>query len=364
MKKSICLTMIVKNEEHVIRRSLDSVRPLIDSWSIVDTGSADGTVDVIEKTMRGVPGEVHHRRWRNFGENRTEAIQLAGDRADYLFFLDADDIVQIPPDFRLPDLTADAYQLEMIHGDTRYWRTYFASTRLPWRYEGVLHEYLTTDGPHSIELLKGPTVTFGGDGGRTSGIDLATKYERDAAILEEGLRKEPENSRYIFYLGQSYRDCGRFRDALRAYEQRAGMGGWDEEVWYSLFQLGVLSERLKLGANAISARYLAAYQFRPTRAEPLVELARIHREREEYALAHLYAERAMQIERPADRLFLDHAAYAWRARDEYSVACYWMGRYEETMRVCSELLASPELPAEHRTRVGENLNWAVSKISG
>ena len=37
--KTINLCMIVKNEAHVIERCLASVLPLIDKWSIVDTGS-------------------------------------------------------------------------------------------------------------------------------------------------------------------------------------------------------------------------------------------------------------------------------------------------------------------------------------
>ena len=41
--QTICLNMIVRNEAPVIRRCLDSVMPIIDSWVIVDTGSTDGT---------------------------------------------------------------------------------------------------------------------------------------------------------------------------------------------------------------------------------------------------------------------------------------------------------------------------------
>jgi glycosyltransferase involved in cell wall biosynthesis len=78
----ICLNMIVKNEAHVIERCLASVLPLIDSWVIVDTGSTDATPDIIERFLRGKPGQLHHRPWLNFGHNRTEAMQLALQAAD------------------------------------------------------------------------------------------------------------------------------------------------------------------------------------------------------------------------------------------------------------------------------------------
>ena len=63
---TICLNMIVRDEAAVIERCLASVRPYIDSWVIVDTGSLDDTPARIVSTMAGVPGELHHRAWRNF----------------------------------------------------------------------------------------------------------------------------------------------------------------------------------------------------------------------------------------------------------------------------------------------------------
>jgi len=70
--QTICLNMIVKNEARVIRRCLDTVRPFIDRWVIVDTGSTDGTQALIREVLQGVPGELHERRWKDFAHNRNE----------------------------------------------------------------------------------------------------------------------------------------------------------------------------------------------------------------------------------------------------------------------------------------------------
>src|SRR5580704_1601575 len=57
--KTICLNMIVKNESRVIQRCLDSVKHIIDYWVIVDTGSTDGTQNVIKDFMKDIPGDLY-----------------------------------------------------------------------------------------------------------------------------------------------------------------------------------------------------------------------------------------------------------------------------------------------------------------
>src|SRR5574340_542399 len=91
MKKTICLNMIVKNESKVIERCLASVKPIIDTWVIVDTGSTDGTQAIVREFLKDIPGELHERPWVNFGHNRNEALELARGKADYLLLIDADD---------------------------------------------------------------------------------------------------------------------------------------------------------------------------------------------------------------------------------------------------------------------------------
>src|SRR5690606_19196219 len=98
-RQSICLNMIVKNEARVIERCLRSVRPFITTWVIVDTGSTDGTQDLIGRLLADVPGELHERPWVNFGHNRSEALALARDKADYILLIDADEVLEYQPDF-------------------------------------------------------------------------------------------------------------------------------------------------------------------------------------------------------------------------------------------------------------------------
>src|SRR5207248_1832037 len=89
-RPTLGLAMIVRDEAEVIERCIDSVREHIDYWVICDTGSVDGTQDVLRKALHDIPGELHEGEWVDFGHNRTELMKLARGKADYLLLLDAD----------------------------------------------------------------------------------------------------------------------------------------------------------------------------------------------------------------------------------------------------------------------------------
>ena len=122
LKPSICLCMIVKNEAPVIRRCLDSVRPLIDHWVIVDTGSTDGTQEIIRTHMAGLPGTLHERPWVDFAHNRSESLALARPHADYSLVIDADDFLEPVDRSSEAELTQDCYTLDIIDPPLRYIR--------------------------------------------------------------------------------------------------------------------------------------------------------------------------------------------------------------------------------------------------
>ena len=347
----ICLNMIVKNESPVIERCLASVRPWIDHWVIVDTGSTDGTQERIRAFMKDVPGTLHERPWRDFAFNRNQALDLARAHGDHILFIDADEVLAVPEDFSWPALPADGYQLRCEINGWNYFRNSIVATRLPWRWEGVLHEYLTCDQPHAWDNLLGPSIQVSHDGARARNPDT---YQRDIEVLERALQDEPGNTRYCFYLAQSYRDAGRLEDSRRRYAQRAGMGGWEEERWFSLFQVAALEERLGAEPAAVREAYLAAYQMRPTRAEPLCELARYHRLRGEFALAHLYAQQAAAIAYPADALFVDSAVYAWRSFDELVVNAYYANALDQGRAALRRLLEERKFPASEQARIEGN----------
>ena len=85
---TLCLNMIVKNESHIIEQTLNNIvnNIKIDYWVISDTGSTDNTKEIIQNffNKKSINGELHCDKWRDFGYNRTRALQHAYNKTDYL----------------------------------------------------------------------------------------------------------------------------------------------------------------------------------------------------------------------------------------------------------------------------------------
>lgn len=353
--------MIVKNEAPVIRRCLDSVKPLIDHWVIVDTGSTDGTQQIVRDHMEGIPGELHERPWKDFAHNRSEALELARPHSDYTLIVDADDVIEVPKGYTLPRLKADAYYLDIDHPPVRYQRLQVVNNAKPWRYRGVLHEFLACDGAGPAGKL--PLLyRMNFDGARRRD---PTTFERDARVLADALAAETDpflRSRYTFYLAQSCRDSGDRERALALYLDRATMGYWQEEVYVSLLEAARLMEKLGRPTEQVIEAYLKAAAAGPRRIEALHGAARCCRVHERYEEGYGYAKSGLRIRRPTDGLFVETWIHDWGMLDEYSILCYWIGRYRDSLEACLSILTAEHCPESERPRILENGAQSKQKL--
>ena len=116
---SICLNMIVKNESHIIVKTLNNLCSYINFnyWVICDTGSTDNTKELIKDFFKekNINGELVEHVWKDFGYNRSEALKAAYNKTDFIFIFDADD--EIVGNFKLPEVyDCDKYTLKFGKG--------------------------------------------------------------------------------------------------------------------------------------------------------------------------------------------------------------------------------------------------------
>ena len=362
----ICLNLICRDEEAVIERCIRSTLPLIDTWCIVDTGSVDRTMDIIRDVLRDVPGELIEEPWQNFGYNKTHALECAKKWGDFALLMDADDELILDDDLQLPlQLTADSYDLRVRYANLEYDRPHLVRLSKDFFYEGVRHEYLTSKQPTTPGgRIGGILYNVVGGGARSRDPQ---KYVNDAKALEGTLAKDPGNPRTLYYIGQSYRDAGLRAEALIWFQRRGAIMGWPEETFMALFEAAKCTELLGHDPRDVMQGYLKAWEARPTRAEPLYELARYLRTRESrFSLAYQIAKMGLSLPRPDDKLFVAQDVYDWRLLDEMAVSAFYIGRKDEGAVANKKLLTIAHavgIPDGDKRRIMANLAFCLDADS-
>lgn len=296
-KPTIALCIMVKNEEKTLPRLLASVQGFADKIIALDTGSTDKTLDI----LRLMGAEVIELPFVDFGTSRTQLMEFAKGKADWLLLLDADMTLHFDPValraayYNALHKDVTCYSLE--HGDGySYWVTRIVRGDLYWKYKGATHEYLEkTEKP---TRLLGAKVKHHADGG-----SRADKFARDRRLLSTEFKADPANGRALFYLASTERDMGLLNSALAHYQQRAKMGGWEEERWMAQ----LYAAQISLDPLALTEAWLA----RPHRAEALywLERAYLGRGLESQALGANTLRSAITYPPQEDILFVDKVAY-------------------------------------------------------
>jgi glycosyltransferase involved in cell wall biosynthesis len=364
----IGLCMIVKNESHIVHETLKSVLPIVDHYFVVDTGSTDGTQEVISSFLnsQGLSGEVVDRPWVDFGWNRSEALRLYEEKygadIDYIFMIDADDLLEVPQNPRrilqgLIRAGAPSGCIFTVRQNTtlEYSRVQLFKVGDSWRYEGALHEYATNGKKgNKLALLPEPFAIISrrlGDRSRSP-----DKYLKDAAVLQKEFDRNPKNERTVFYLAQSYRDAGMKEKAIEYYQLRFSMSGWRDERYLAGVELVRLTGEKEWAWKA--------HEVCPDRIECLYHYLVAAREKGHYSQEHYaMAKYALTVKRPKRHgLFLRTAIYDWKLLDEFSVHAFCTGHDQEALSACHELVQNEKCPPEHRARVGSNIQRMTAKI--
>lgn len=354
MKVGLC--MIVRNEERVIERALRSAFPYVDTWSIVDTGSTDQTIEIIRRVAKECEksGVLHSSKWVNFGHNRTEALQLARGYMDWILMMDADDSVEGVFSKDVLDSAVAGYTLQIKCGTLIYRRPQLFNATFPWKYVGALHEYATCSGPQqpypdTLWMIA-----------RTEGFRSGDpqKYHKDAELLEQELQAPGcDRGRTLFYLAQSYKDSGQTDKAIQRYRERIEFPGWSEEAYVSCLYLVRLlddpQEKLRYAWKAQNVN--------PSRRDVPYEILRWARtnniwSQEIYAMGLVFQKATLNN----GHLFTFQEAYTYKYEDELSIVAYYTGHYAESKRWALYALESC-LP-EQRERIENNVRFAVSKM--
>lgn len=356
------LAMIVKNESHIIKRCLDSVKDIIDYYIIIeDSLSSDKTVDIIRETLRDIPGEVIKKDWAGFANMRNYYIDAAKGKADYILVMDADQVLEINEGFDKNKLEKDVYNCIIKYADLQLYFPKIFKPSCGCQYKGIIHNYLST-GTTTVGTLDNIRFIDLHDGSRA--MNYSEKIKKDIVILKEAIISDPEDKiRYTFYLAQSLRENEQYEEAIEYYQKRVSFGGWAEEIFQSLYQIGNCYEALQNNEKA-SYCYLTAYNYRPYRAESLLKLVLLYRKLGQYYTAYEFGKIGIKIAYPGeDILFIEHAVYDYLMLFEHSVSTYWAGEYIEAIKICNQIEAMSNIPEHIKELNIKNRQCSFNKIA-
>lgn len=319
--------MIVKNEAQSIVSTVLSVKKIVDRYTILDTGSTDDTVRLIQKAFDGVDGDVYHEPFLDFSTTRNRAIELEGHQSTFALMLSGDETLQngiALRDFleRQRYSITEAFNVRVLLGnESEYDSTRVHRTSRDWFYKGVTHEYMTTS-RGNIARLRIPDVRIYHD--QPNSLAKRDRWLKDEQLLLNDWSFVP-TARTAFYLGQTYSQMQNWSASFYWYETRWRMKGWNEEEYESRYRMARIAEHLALAWDRIEPIYVSAASYRPARAEPLYELAYHYYEQGDYATSYDYLMRASRIPVPERlRLYIRRDVYEYRVPDLLGAVAYFM----------------------------------------
>jgi glycosyltransferase involved in cell wall biosynthesis len=353
----LALNFICKDESHIIEKMLNSVKPIVDLIVCNDTGSTDGTQDIIRKfgEENNIPTYVFERPFDDFEKSRNHSMQKLRDVVQELgwdankvhgFWIDCDETMIIEPNFNKNQFVNDLYMINTYIGQMKYTRNTFFRVSLPFRWYGPVHEFIVCDKKDiSSGLAEGVKVDVKMEGASWKG-NIPAKYKSHAFVLEKYIDENRQDPRWIFYTAQSYHDSAsvpdnreeneeRLRRALKYYRERVSrLDGYPEEIYYSQFRVGTIMSVLEEPWNLTHQECLKAYALDPMRGESIKTIIDYYLRVGEWHMAYLYTKFAKENFHgrnpyPKRLLFVDEALYVWKFAEAHAAASFYTGRMDE-----------------------------------
>ncbi len=372
----ICLNMIVKNEAHVIEECLNSIVHLVDYYVINDTGSTDNTREVIKTffNKHNIKGEIIDHEFRtckchgpeykkydyfHFGWNRTYALEKCIGKSEYIFIMDADDVVE--GTLRFPqNLVADQYYLKFRTDFNNYVRPQLIKNdpKYKWEYKDGLHEFLHSDYPNLLTytLIDDYAINSRRLGDRNKD---PKKYLKDVDFLKILIKERPDYSRYKHFYAQSLYDAKLYKEAIDAYEEYIPFEKFEEAKYLAMLMIGRAWLKIDTSINNeknVLKAFQRCFDNYPEYAEPMYEICKYYNALENYEEAYKYGKKAVDIKLPFNKvLSIDTEVYNYKLLDEMIWCATETKRYDEAIKWSQQLLDKNKYPKEQKTTIETNI---------
>ncbi|MEH7225056.1 glycosyltransferase [Bacillus sp. JJ1566] len=226
--ESISLCMIVKNEEKVIARCLESVIGLVNEIIVVDTGSMDETKNIAQQ----FGAKIYDFKWNNnFSNARNYALEQS--TSSWNIVLDADEYIINDCKEELLKFINNEVAIGRIEIRSKFiqnnevnYDKAFVSRVFPTglTYNGRIHEQLVSKLPR-----KNIPIVVGHDG-----YYLTDKSNRNIPLLLQEVKSKPNDPYYLYQLAKEYRGNKNYDLANQWFEKSYALLNGNEIYYPSL----------------------------------------------------------------------------------------------------------------------------------
>ncbi len=329
------LTMIVKNAGEKFENVLKENLKYIDHWTILDTGSTDGTQDVIKRVLKDKKGKLYEEPFINFKESRNRCLELAPNNCKYKIMLDDTYIIKGDLLTFLNDVYGDQYgdsfSLSIISNDIEYTSNRIIKSEKNLKYVSKIHEIIQKENNVNIMIPKELTYIYDEPSLYMSDRTQQRK-ELDLKLLYEMIEEEPDEPRHLYYLAQTYNCLKNYEKAAEYFKKRYEfhIDGFLEEKIDACFELArKYNYDLNYQWDISKLYYIKAYELDKRRPDALYYLGLHYYLNNDYKEAFPYLKRAFEIGFP------HHAQYSVKPTLSYfflphmlSRICYSLGEYK------------------------------------
>ena len=302
----INLCVMVKNGGELFEKMLEKNKHLADRWTILDTGSTDGSVAAARRILAGIPGMLYEEPFINFRDSRNRCLDLAGTCCKYNLMLDDTYVVEGNlRDFLEKvrgDQYVDSFSLEVRSGDVTYQSNRITKAACGLRYKYMVHEIIQEEDNVNAKI---PACVAWIDDMQNDFMAKRTveRKQYDLDCLLQDAEQDPKNPRHLYYIAQTYSILGEWVNAREFFRLRVehAVRGYDEERYDAQLEMTRVADR-ELGEEWVCCEklYMRCVEMDPERPEPFYFMG-IHYMESDPGKAFEFLKRAFLIGYPGER---------------------------------------------------------------
>jgi hypothetical protein len=300
------LCIMVKNAGPQFEQMLLDNINQFDKWTILDTGSTDETINIINRILVGKKyGNLYCEPFINFRDSRNRLLELAGKECKYITMLD--DTYIIDGDLRefLKEVRGDQYSnsfsLYILSDDSLYGSNRIIRSDSDLKYIYRIHEVITDKNNINVIIPEN----------RAKIIDRRFDYmekrtmerkQLDLQLLFEELEENPNDPRTYYYLAQTYNLLENYEQAYYYFLKRVEImnAGFIQERYDSAFEAGRIANfKLNKSWEECLALYEKATQIDNSRPDAYYFIGIHHYLENNYKLAYKYFKIGFELGFPA-----------------------------------------------------------------